>query len=82
MLENLLGIHIDPQFPNTQEEIDQNVEAAFFRGSIVYGIEPTDKSDIDVVAIVKDYIKLPYSFDGCVYDYFLSIGLYIYMFFL
>lgn len=68
-LENLLGIHIDSPFPNTQEEIDQNVESAFFRGSIVYGIEPTDKSDIDIVAIVKDCIKLPHSFDGRVYDY-------------
>lgn len=68
-LEDRLDIVIDPPFPSDQDEIDSHVDLAFFRGSMVYGIDPTDQSDIDVIAVVSDYITLPKVYhDDYVYE--------------
>ena len=63
-LEAKFGIYIDFPFPSEQDEIDSHVDFAFFRGSVVYGIEPADRSDVDVVAVVDDYISLPKMYSG------------------
>ena len=68
-LEEKFDIVIDPPFPSEQGEIDSHIDLAFFRGSVVYGIEPTDRSDVDIVAVVDDYISLPKMYGGdCMYE--------------
>lgn len=59
---------IDRPFPHEMDEINESVIYAFYRGSIVYGIDPTPKSDVDIVAIVSDYIKLPYAYNDFIYE--------------